>query len=156
MSEMIISTATTARQMLLQQVQAIPEELFDIQPSGFNNTVRWNIGHVVYWMDKYSPLIFNSPPVIPDTYETLFDSGTKPLDWTFAPPSKDAMVEMLTAQLSRLSELTPEMLSEKLSTPFALGPFHFNTSGELLNFILIHEAFHLGTISSQLKVLSSD
>lgn len=153
MSEMIINTATTARQVLVQQVQAIPEELFDIQPAGFNNTVRWNVGHMMYWMDKYSALIFNSPPVIPDSYETLFNSGTKPSDWTFDPPSKEAMVEMLTAQLSRLSELTPEMLGEKLSTPFAMGPFQFNTSGELLNFILIHESFHLGVISSQLKVL---
>lgn len=154
MSEMIINTATTARQVLVQQVQTIPEELFDIQPAGFNNTVRWNVGHMMYWMDKYSALIFNSPPVIPDSYETLFNSGTKPSDWTFDPPSKEAMVEMLTAQLSRLSELTPEMLGEKLSTPFAMGPFQFNTSGELLNFILIHESFHLGVISSQLKVLA--
>lgn len=155
MSEMIINTATTARQVLQQQVQAIPEEQFDLQPAGFNNTIRWNVGHMIYWMDKYSPLIFDSPPIVPDSYETLFNSGTKPLDWTFAPPSKGAMVEMLTAQLSRITELTPEMLGVKLSSPFDLGPFHFNTSGELLNFILIHEAFHLGTISSQLKVLSS-
>ncbi|MEC0256645.1 DinB family protein [Paenibacillus lautus] len=154
MSEMMINTAKTARQVLLQQVQAIPEELFDIQPAGFNNTIRWNVGHMIYWMDKYSPLIFGSPSAIPDLYETLFNSGTKPLDWTFAPPSKEELVEMLTTQLSRLSELKPEMLGEKLSTPFALGPFQFNISGELLNFILFHEAFHLGTIASQLKVLS--
>ncbi|CAG7658515.1 DinB family protein [Paenibacillus allorhizosphaerae] len=154
MSEMIINTAKTARHVLLQQVQAIPEELFDIQPAGFNNTIRWNVGHMIYWMDMYSTLGFGSPSALPDSYCTLFSSGTKPLDWTFAPPSKEELVEMLMAQLSRLSEVTPEMLGEKLSTPFALGPFQFNTSGELLNFKLIHEAFHLGTISSQLKVLS--
>ena len=78
MSEMIINTATTARQVLQQQVQAIPEELFDIQPAGFNNTIRWNVGHMIYWMDKYSPLIFDSTPIVPDSYETLFNSGTKP------------------------------------------------------------------------------
>ena len=154
MSEMIINTATTARQLVLQQVQAIPEELFDIQPAGFNNTIRWNVGHMIYWMDKYSPLIFGSPSAIPDLYDTLFNTGTSPLNWTIAPPSKEELVEMVTAQITRLSALTPEMLGEKLSTPFALGPFQFNTSGELLNFILIHEAHHLGTVSSQLKVLS--
>ncbi|MBW7452989.1 DinB family protein [Paenibacillus sepulcri] len=154
MSEMILNTAKTARQLVQQQVQAIPEELFDIQTAGFNNTIRWNVGHMIYWMDKYSTLSFASPSAIPDSYDTLFNSGTKPLDWTFAPPTKEELVEMLTAQTSRLSELTPEMLGEKLSTPFALGPFQFNTSGDLLNFKLIHEAFHLGTISSQLKVLT--
>ncbi|MFX3633998.1 MAG: DinB family protein [Candidatus Pristimantibacillus sp.] len=154
MSEMIINTAKVVRQVVLQQVQTIPEELFDIQTAGFNNTIRWNVGHIIYWMDKYSTLSFSSPSAIPDTYHTLFNSGTKPLDWTFAPPSKEELVEMLTAQLSRLSELTPEMLGVKLSTPYAMGPFQFNTAGELFNFALIHEAIHLGTISSQLKVTS--
>lgn len=154
MSEMIINTAKTGRQLVLQQVKAIPEELFDIQAAGFNNTIRWNLGHMIYWMDKYSPLIYSSPPAIPDSYEALFNTGTKPMDWTFDPPSKEELVEMLTAQLSRISDLTPEMLGEKLSNPFSLGPFQFSTPGELLNFTLIHEAFHLGTISSQLKVLS--
>lgn len=61
---------------------------------------------------------------------------------------------MLKAQLSRLSELTPELLEKELSTPYAFGPFEFNTAGELFNFALIHESIHLGTISSQLKVVS--
>ncbi|MGG3505214.1 DinB family protein [Paenibacillus lautus] len=154
MSDMVINTATTVRQVVLQQVQAIPEELFDIQGLGFNNTIRWNVGHVIYWMDQYSTLSFGSPAAIAGSYETLFNSGTKPFDWTFTPPSKEELVALLTTQLSRLSELTPEMLGEKLSNPYALGPFQFNTAGELFNFALIHEAIHLGTISSQLKVVS--
>jgi len=154
MSEMIMNTAKIVRQVVLQQVQAIREELFDIQAEDFNNTIRWNVGHIIYWMDKYSTLSFGFPSAIPGSYDTLFNSGTKPVDWTFAPPSKEELVEMLTAQLSRLSELTPDMMSKAPSTPFALGPFRFHTAGELFNFALIHEAIHLGTISSQLKVLS--
>jgi uncharacterized damage-inducible protein DinB len=154
MSEMIINTAKTARQVLLHQMQAIPEELFDIQPEAFHNTIRWNLGHMIYWMDKYSDLSYGLPSAIPASYEELFNTGTKPADWTIAPPSKEELIQVLTSQLSSISELTPEMLTKKLSTPFALGPFQFNTPGELLNFKLIHESFHLGTISSQLKVLS--
>lgn len=154
MSEMIINTAKMVRQLVLQQVQAIPEERFDVQAAGFINTIRWNVGHIIYWMDQYSTLSFGSPSAIPDSYDTLFNSGTKPSDWTFAPPAKEELVEMLTLQLSGLSGLTPEMLGEKPSTPFTMGPFQFSTAGELFNFALIHEAIHLGTISSQLKVLS--
>ncbi|AVV58328.1 hypothetical protein PVOR_17829 [Paenibacillus vortex V453] len=154
MSGMIISTAKIVRQVVLQQVQTIPEELFDIQAAGFNNTIRWNVGHIIYWMDQYSILSLGFPSVIPDSYVTLFSSGTKPSDWTSAPPSKEELVEMLKAQLSRLSELTPELLEKELSTPYAFGPFEFNTAGELFNFALIHESIHLGTISSQLKVVS--
>ncbi|WJH33583.1 DinB family protein [Paenibacillus sp. CC-CFT747] len=155
MSEMIINTAKIVRPVVLQQVQGIPEERFDVQPAGFNNTIRWNVGHMIYWMEEYSALSFGFVSIIPDSYAAMFNSGTKPSDWTMAPPSKEEMIDLLTAQLSRLSELTPEMLSRKLSTPYAMGPFQFHTAGELFNFALIHEAIHLGTISSQLKVLSN-
>ncbi|GIP26458.1 formate dehydrogenase [Paenibacillus sp. J23TS9] len=151
MSEMVINTAKVLRQITQQQVQATPEELFDVQIAGFNNTIRWNVGHIIYWMDQYSTLSFASPSVIPDTYETLFNSGTKPSDWSSTPPSKKEMLGILAAQLLRMTELTPEMLEVKLSTPYAMGPFQFNTAGELFNFAIIHEAIHLGTITSQLK-----
>ena len=154
MAQSIINTGKVLHQVVIGKLQGVTEGDFDKQPEGFKNTIRWNVGHMIYWMDKYSTLSFGSPSTIPDSYDTLFNSGTKPLDWTFAPPSKEELVQMLTAQLSRLSELTPEMLGEKLSTPNVLGPFQFNTAGELFNFALIHEAIHLGTISSQLKVLS--
>lgn len=154
MTQSIFNTGKVLHQVVIGQLQGVAEEYFDKQPEGFNNTIRWNVGHMIYWMDKYSTLSFGSPSAIPDSYEMLFNSGTKPLNWTVAPPSKEELVEMLMAQLSRLSELTPEMLDEKLSTPYSLGPFQFNTASELFNFALIHEAIHLGTISSQLKVLS--
>lgn len=151
MSEMIINTAKVLRQVMQQQVQAVPEELFDVQIAGFNNTIRWNVGHIIYWMDRYSTLSFASPSAIPDSYETLFNSGTKPSEWSSAPPAKDEMLELLASQLNRMTELTTEMLDEKLSTPYDMGPFQFTTAGELFNFAIIHEAIHLGTISSQLK-----
>ena len=78
MSEMIISTAKFGRQVVLQQVQAIPEEQFDIQTAGFNNTIRWNVGHIIYWMDTYITLSFGSPSAIPDSYALLFNSEPSP------------------------------------------------------------------------------
>jgi len=153
MTQSILHTSKVLRQVVIGQVQGISEERFDIQKEGFNNTIRWNIGHMIYWMDKYSTLCFSSPSAIPDHYAALFNSETKPSDWTIAPPSKEELLQLLTMQLSRLSGLTPEMLDAELQSPFILGPFQFDTAGELFNFALIHEAIHLGTISSQLKVV---
>jgi hypothetical protein len=125
----------------------------DIQPEGFHNTVRWNIGHMVYWLDKYVSISFGSQSAITAHYETLFGSGTKPSDWTITPPSKDELITKLVDQLSLLSELTPEMLEQRLQSPFEMGPFSFDTAGELFNFALMHEAIHLGVTSSQLKLI---
>jgi hypothetical protein len=153
MSQAIIHTSKVLRQVVIGQVQALSEEQLDIQSKGFNNTIRWNIGHMIYWMDQYATLCFDSPSAIPDHYEALFNTGTKPSSWTMAPPTKKELLQLLTAQLSRLSELTPEMLNATLKSPYVMGPFQFDTSGELFNFAQVHEAIHLGTISSQLKAM---
>lgn len=153
MGNSIITTGKVLRQIAIGQLQGISQDQFDIQSKHFNNTIRWNVGHMVYWMDKYTTLSFGFPSAIPPQYETLFGSGTKPSDWTIAPPSKEELTEMLMAQLSRLSELTPEMLDMNLKMPFIMGPFQLMTSGELFNFALMHEAIHLGIISSQLKTM---
>jgi len=154
MAKSIITTGKVLRQILIGQLRDISEDQFDIQSKGFNNTIRWNVGHLVYWMDKYCTLSFGFPSAIPPQYEALFASGTKPSGWTIAPPSKEELTEMLMMQLSRLSELKPEMLDIDLKSPFIMGPFQFMSTGELFNFALLHEAIHFGTISSQLKVLS--
>lgn len=153
MAQSIINTGKVLRQIIIGQLQDVPESQMDIQPEGFRNSVRWNVGHIVYWLDKYASLSFGSPSAIPAQYETLFNSGTKPSAWTATPPSKDELIGMLEVQLSRLSELTPEMLEQRLQSPFEMGPFQFVEAGELFNFALIHEAIHLGVISSQLKLI---
>lgn len=153
MANSIITSGRVLHQIIVGQLQGVSEVQFDIQAIGFNNTIRWNVGHMVYWMDKYSTLSFGLPSAIPPRYESLFGSGTKPSEWTITPPSSEELTELLMAQLSRLSELTPEMLDLKLQSPYIMGPFQFITSGELFNFALMHEAIHLGIISSQLKAI---
>ncbi|MFK7691895.1 DinB family protein [Paenibacillus sp. HJGM_3] len=153
MAQSIMNTGKVLRQIVIGQLQGVSEAQFDIQPEGFNNTIRWNVGHMVYWMDKYSTLSFGSPSAIPAQYEALFGSGTKPSDWTIAPPTKEELIQLLAEQLSRLNEQKPELLNKDLQSPFVLGPFQFISAGELFNFALMHEAIHLGVISSQLKLI---
>lgn len=66
---------------------------------------------------------------------------------------QEELLEQLTAQLSRLSEISPGMLEARLASPYVMGPFRFETAGELFNFALMHESIHLGVITSQLKTI---
>jgi hypothetical protein len=152
-SHPVVLTGNVLRQIVIGTLQGIPEDKFDVQPAGYNNTIRWNTGHIVYWMDKYTPLAFGLPTDFPPCCERLFASGTKPSDWTETPPSKEELIEQLTAQLSRLSEISPGMLEAKLASPYVMGPFRFETADELFNFALMHESIHLGVMTSQLKTI---
>ncbi|BFT73469.1 DinB family protein [Paenibacillus sp. P36] len=155
MSETIISTAKTVRQVVLHKVQGIPEELFDIQADSYNNTIRWNVGHMVYWMDAYMKIGFAKDSMIPESYATFFNSGTSPASWTHIPPSKEELIVQLSAQLNQISELSPESLEVTFENPLPFGPLTFYKVGELLNFGVVHEGMHLATCDCLLKVIQS-
>ncbi|MBV6717396.1 DinB family protein [Paenibacillus chitinolyticus] len=155
MSQASIQTAKTAHQLVIGSIQAIPEEIYDITPAGFNNTVRWNAGHIVTmlnWFLSAGPALNTK---LPQSYAGLFMTGTKPSDWTVTPPSKSELIQFLSAQLDDLSNLDIESLNVPLSAPFEMGPLRFETAGELFNFAFIHEAVHLGIISSLVKAVQA-
>ena len=132
MSEIIINTAKTVRQLVLQQVQAIPEELYDIKPDAFNNTIRWNVGHIIFWMDSYMSLCFTSGSAIPASYAAWFNSGTKPAARTAAPPSKDELIGELTRQLADISALSPDSLNKPLNSPLQIGATDLQACGRVV------------------------
>ncbi|KIL42466.1 hypothetical protein SD70_00740 [Gordoniibacillus kamchatkensis] len=156
MSKSSIQVALTVRQLVIGSVSAIPEEWFDVQPGGSNNTIRWNIGHQVtmlnWFLSSAVPLDYR----LPDDYNSLFVTGTKPADWQVTPPSKEALLEQLSAQFESLAKISPESLAKTLNPPFAMGNLAFATAEEVFGFAFIHEALHLGIISSLAKQIRFD
>ncbi|MFJ9499739.1 DinB family protein [Brevibacillus centrosporus] len=153
MSQSMIRTALSVRQLVLHQIQSIPEDLFDKQPPQFANTIRWNVGHIAFCLNYFLTLGLPFSTSLPGTYAAFFHTGTKPADWTAAPPSKEELVQCLSAQLASLSEISPHVLENKLESPIEMGPLRFETVGEVFNFAFIHETMHFSTISCLLKVL---
>ncbi|RNB88538.1 DinB family protein [Brevibacillus nitrificans] len=153
MSQSMIRTAISVRQLVLKQIQSIPEDLFDKQSPQFANTIRWNVGHIAFCLDYFLSLGLPLPSSVPDSYASFFHTGTKPADWTAAPPSKEELVKYLSTQLASLSELSPDLLEKNLESPIEMGPLRFETVGEVFNFAFIHETMHFSTIACLLKVL---
>ncbi|SCW50184.1 Uncharacterized damage-inducible protein DinB (forms a four-helix bundle) [Paenibacillus tianmuensis] len=156
MSQAILNTALKVRGMVLNQVNSIPEELFDIQPVPFNNTIRWNVGHIVAALDGFLSLgtTFNSN--LPESYPSLFGMTSKPSDWTTTPPSKEELVRYLSQQLDALSKFPIHTLEDKPETPIQLGPMTFETVGELFNFAFVHETMHNGSINYILRAINHE
>ncbi|MEW9699453.1 DinB family protein [Paenibacillus sp. SI8] len=152
MSKAIINTAVILRQIVIGQVQAIPEQAFDHQPEGVSNTIRWNTGHVVSMLEFFLSMGIPFRSGLPASHAGLFLKGTKPADWTVTPPSKEELIQYLSAQQKLLSEVSPVTLNEPLQVPFEMGPLKLVTVGELFNFALMHEAIHLGIITSLAKL----
>lgn len=157
MSQIILNTSKLVRQMVMKQVEAIPEELFDIQPTAFNNTIRWNVGHIVVSLNGLlSRGGFILDIKLPENYYSLFLTGTKPSDWTVTPPSKEELLKLLNEQLQALSEISPNALENVLEPALQLGHMKFETLGDLFNFATIHESMHANTISCLARVIKHE
>lgn len=151
MSELLFKNAEVTRSFFIKNIDTVKEDVVDVQPEGFNNTIHWHIGHVLTTAEM---LVFGFPKKssnLPANYVELFARGTKPADWQGEVPSAAVLSNQLKEQLNRIKEIPAESLSRKLKEPF-LGQ---ETYGELINFALFHENMHLGQIQAMKRVIET-
>lgn len=156
MSIAIVNTGVKVRNMVLHTAESIPEEFYDIQAAAFNNTIRWNLGHIVVSLHSLLSMAISFDSKIPASYASLFGSGSKPAQGDSTAPSKDELIQYLRQQLTAISEITAESFNDPLKAPLQLGPMTFNTVGDLVNFVFIHETIHYTTMNCIQKVIRQE
>jgi uncharacterized damage-inducible protein DinB len=136
------------REATLGVVKGLDESKIDIKPEKINNTVRWHVGHILVTAES---LLFGFPKLsqnIPEEYQNLFATGTKPDDWPEKVPELAEIISHLTEQQKRINDLNAEFFEQDL--PFELPFGNFKTYGDIFLMITQHEAEHTG----QIKVLN--
>ena len=147
MEQAIFTHMEKIRNLTLKVFDRIPEEVMDIIPTGFNNSIRWNLGHIAYIQDRHVYTAAEEPIVLPDSFEQYFKMGTKPADWVGTPPSLTEIKDVLAAQPARIKQAREGRLHEALPKPYTnLLGVTFHTKGELLLFNFYHEAMHMEAI----------
>jgi hypothetical protein len=137
----------TVRGITKEFIQQIPEEIADIVPTGFNNSIRWNFGHIAFIQERLVFAVLGEELDVPSNYEELFSAGTKPADWKETPPSLADIFIVLTEQTSRIRESIQGNINKTLPAPFTnrLG-ITFHNRGETFLFSFYHEAMHMEAI----------
>ncbi|MGN7359949.1 DinB family protein [Paenibacillus sp. SAF-054] len=140
------------RNTIIQKVQNLPEDKRNVIPQGFNNSIHWQLGHLLTVTNLIVFHFAGKESVIPDSYKAFFGPGTKPSDWTAEPPAWDALIEELTSQC----KVIEDTFSGKLQEPLAvLDNFaKAETAFEALLMNISHESSHSGMINAMLKVLA--
>ncbi len=122
----------------LSALEATTEKQADVIPSGFKNSIRWNLGHILLSQENllYSFVGENDKKSLPAHYGELFGFNTSPHTWKEeTPPSLHELREELSAQTKRMKEAFSGRLGEEGQKPFTLGEkFSFTTLGR--SFIL--------------------
>ncbi|MGE6487175.1 DinB family protein [Paenisporosarcina sp. NPDC076898] len=135
------------------RLQSVKDEQWDIQPEGFHNTIRWNVGHIFVSMES---LIHRGVPeyeVAHPEWMSLFAPGTKPSDWTVAPPTNEELLTALAAQPARVKEFLTGKLDQQMPDVMSIGKFHDMATVEaVIQFAIWHEGIHAGIIFALNKV----
>ncbi|MZQ83218.1 DUF664 domain-containing protein [Paenibacillus sp. 5J-6] len=137
------------RNRLLKLVEGCPEDLRNVVPEGFNNSVHWQIGHVLAVTDRLVFTLSEQASLVPNNYISFFGNGTRPADWQEEPPAWDDIIAQLKEQPAQIRE----SLHDKLEVPVKENMLKAATIEQLINSSVMHEANHLGVISAMMKVL---
>lgn len=133
------------RTLTLQLSESFNEDTADIIPKGFNNSIRWHLGHIYL---VHENLTFNKSGYkseIPNKYYELFDSGTKPIEWKSQPPTLKELRDLLKLQPKRIEKVFQGKTHQKAKESYQLSrTLELTTIEEIIHFTCFHEGMHLG------------
>lgn len=150
---MLFQQLSFVRMRTLSALDATSEEIADVQPEGFPNTIRWNLGHIYTAQENLLHRFIGEAPSLPAHYLEMFNANTNPNMWEATPPSLQELREHLAEQTERIKQTFQGRLHEKGEKPFQLGgDITFTTLAEIMNFSIWHEGLHQGAITSLKRV----
>jgi uncharacterized damage-inducible protein DinB len=139
------------------RLQNLKNEQWDIQPEGFNNTIRWNVGHVFTTMETFLQRVVSSYEPVHSEWIPLFKGGTKPEDWTVEPPTNEELLLALAEQPARAIEVLSGKLDQQLPEVMQIGKIHEMATVEaVIQFAIWHEGIHAGIIFALNKMTASE
>lgn len=142
--EILFKQLSAYRNELLGLVEGVTEEEAGYIPSGFNNNIRWNLGHVV--LDQYlwiQAVTGEAQPVSPD-WQRWFGYGTSPADFEAETPD----VRQIMAVLQQQPERIREQYGSRLEEDFAPTEMGMHTVEQVLIRTIFHEGLHIGAIQA--------
>jgi uncharacterized damage-inducible protein DinB len=145
----IIFQLKMAREWCIEIAELCPAEIVDVQLEAFNNTIRWQTGHILTVAER---MLFHIPPstgMLPSAFSRWFDSGSRPSDWAEQLPSQTELITMLRSQQKRILAIAPEEFDILLDAPH----YGFSKYGESAGFVIVHEAFHTGQIVAMMHAI---
>jgi hypothetical protein len=140
------------RERTIEAIDFMTEDQADVIPSGFNNSMRWNLGHILVSQEQLMYYFgMNQPGEVSKQTVEAFRRGTSPHDWSDAPLSLSEIQMQLQEQKERMKTVFPGKLAQPAAKIFDLGKQReLKTLGDLFVFSLWHEGFHQG-ISRSIK-----
>lgn len=126
----------------------IDEEIWNIQPEGFPNNIRWNAGHVYVTAEDFLKDADANYEVTRPEWDKLFLDGTRPSEWGDNVPSKEEIIAALEEQRDHIENYFQDKLANDASNVRDVNGTLLDTVDASLQFVTWHEGIHLGVTKS--------
>lgn len=148
--EVLFAQLESYRSYILGVVSKVSVEEVEVIPSGFNNNIRWNLGHI--YLDQYLWIqaVTKEKADVPEPFNSWFGYGTSPANFTSETPSLAELKSLLEQQPTKIKELYGHRLDEEFP-PVDMGMY---TIEQALIRSVFHEGMHLQTILDIKKLLN--
>lgn len=148
--EVLFNQLESYRSEILHVLENVSEEQAEIIPKGFNNNIRWNLGHI--YLDQYLWLqaVTKEKADVPEQFNSWFGFGTSPADFTTETPSLEELKILLQKQPAQIKEVYGDRLEEEFP-PTEMG---MHTIEQVLIRTIFHEGIHLQAILDLKKCMN--
>lgn len=131
------------------------DEAFRVPPF-CNNCPIWNIGHVMVVQENLILRPFGERGALPAPFGELFGEGWCACDWNGNRPDWDEVVGLLAPTRERVEEFirSGPALKTALPEPYLTATgIALETLADALSFCTLHEAIHLGVLTTYSRLL---
>ncbi|TFB21378.1 DinB family protein [Filobacillus milosensis] len=149
--EVLFNQLETYRQELLNSVINVTKEEAEVIPEGFNNNIRWNLGHI--YLDQYMWIkILTKDNLYSERFNQSFGFGTTPSDFNAETPSFEELKLLLKDQTYKIKKLYGDRLEEEFQ-PTEMGMY---TIEQVLIRTVFHEGMHTQAINDLKKCIRNN
>ncbi|MGM0875239.1 MAG: DinB family protein [Bacillota bacterium] len=154
MENYIFKQLRFVRDNTIRHVAEMNDETSLFIPEGFNNNIKWNLGHIYFVQEKFAFHFTGEKMKMPDHFTELFSPGTKPDHWGEPVPPIHELIQLLENQVNRIEQALELRMKESVEQPYTTSTgLTLSTVEEFLSFCLYHEGMHFDAIKSIKRVI---
>jgi uncharacterized damage-inducible protein DinB len=147
--QVLFKQIETYRSEVLSVVENVSSKEAEIIPKGFNNNIRWNLGHIYLDQLLWIQTVTKEKANVPEPFNSWFGFGTSPKDFTKYTPSFEELKTLLKQQPAQIKQNYGNRLEEEFP-PTEMG---MHIIEQVLIRTIFHEGMHLQAIMNLKKCL---
>jgi hypothetical protein len=144
-----LNKITLFRQFVLKEISGLSIEQLNAIPSGFNNNIIWNLGHILAATQAICYRRAGQPVVIDEQYFLPFLTNTKPGN-SIGQEDAHIICELLESTVAILQHdydrrhFSNYTMSENIQAIYGI---ELRTIDDAIDFLLYHDGYHAAKIN---------